>query len=159
MSLFEAIPTDAVFLSRDDVNHPLACWSRHGFDLEGCHWPSVEHYFHAMKFNNPQLREKIRQASHPREAAKVARRNFWKVRRDWKKIQVVIMTRGTYIKCRTHPGVAEALLATGDRMLVEESLYDHFWGCGRDQRGSNYYGKVLMDVRKKLRAEARQATS
>ena len=38
-------------------------------------------------------------------------------------------------------------------MIVESSLYDHYWGCGRDQRGHNYYGKMLMDVRDKLRAE------
>ncbi len=63
------------------------------------------------------------------------------------------MTRGTYIKCLTHPEVKEALLATGDKVIVENSLYDHFWGCGRDQRGHNYYGKMLMDVRKRLRKD------
>jgi ribA/ribD-fused uncharacterized protein len=63
------------------------------------------------------------------------------------------MTRAVYIKCRTHPEIAEALLATGDQVLVESSNYDYFWGCGRDRRGENMYGKVLMNVREKLRDE------
>ena len=64
------------------------------------------------------------------------------------------MTRGTYIKCRTHPEVAAALLATGDLLIIETSQYDYYWGCGRDLRGDNVYGKVLMNVRTQLRKEA-----
>lgn len=157
MSLFKSLPDDAIFVRRDDAHHLLSAWSRHSFDLEDRSWPSVEHYFQAMKFHDPDLREKIRLAPHPKLAQKTARWHFWKVRRDWKKIQVVVMTRGIYLKCRTHPEVAEALLDTGDKALVENSLYDHYWGCGRDQRGHNYYGKVLMDVREKLRSEALQS--
>ena len=155
MALFpDKIPENALFLSRDDPANPLAAYSKHSFELEGREWASVEHYFQTMKFSDEALREKIATADHPKIAAKIAKRNFWKVRKDWKKIQVVIMTRGTYIKCRTHPEVAQALLDTGDRMIVEESLYDHYWGCGRDQRGHNYYGKLLMDIRQRLREEA-----
>jgi ribA/ribD-fused uncharacterized protein len=65
----------------------------------------------------------------------------------------VVMTRATYTKCRTHTEIAQRLLETGDRTLVETSQYDYFWGLGRDQRGSNVYGAVLMDVRKKLHDE------
>lgn len=153
MSIFTKLPDDAFCLNRDDAHHPLAAFSKHSFELEGQGWLSVEHYFQAMKFSDTALQQRIRDASHPLLAQKIARRNFWKVRGDWKKIQRVIMTRATYTKCRTHPEVAEALLATGERMIVEQSLYDHYWGCGRDQRGYNYYGKMLMDVRQRLREE------
>jgi predicted NAD-dependent protein-ADP-ribosyltransferase YbiA (DUF1768 family) len=36
---------------------------------------------------------------------------------------------------------------------VETTLYDYFWGLGRDQRGHNTYGAVLTDVREKLQEE------
>ena len=68
------------------------------------------------------------------------------------------MTRGIYIKCRTHAEVAERLLSTGDRRLVEGSAYDYFWGCGRDRRGYNNYGRILMSVRDKLRVESDQSS-
>ncbi len=153
MALFPRIPEDAVFLNSADPLNPLAAWSHHPFELDGATWPSVEHYFQAMIFLDPGLRERIRNASHPREARRIARRRFWKKRRDWKKLRWVLMTRGTWIKCLTHPEVAEALEATGERFIVEDSLYDYYWGCGRDQRGHNYYGRMLMDIRKRLRQE------
>ena len=57
------------------------------------------------------------------------------------------MTRAVYIRARSHPELAQELLNTGDQTLVENSQYDYFWGCGRDRRGNNTYGKVLMNVR------------
>jgi ribA/ribD-fused uncharacterized protein len=54
------------------------------------------------------------------------------------------------MKCRSHAEVASALLKTGDKTIVENSQYDYYWGCGRDGRGENRYGKILMDIRTKL---------
>jgi ribA/ribD-fused uncharacterized protein len=63
------------------------------------------------------------------------------------------MTRGIYIKCRTHQDIAQMLLETGNDEIMENSQYDYYWGCGRDLRGENAYGKILMDIRQKLRSE------
>ena len=149
---------DAIYVLRTDVNEPLSCYSRHGFVLEGQDWPSVEHYFQAMKFEDPEYRELIRLASHPRKARRLGRSRLKRIRADWRTLRRVIMTRGIYIKCRTHARVAERLLATGDRRLVEGSAYDYFWGCGRDRRGYNNYGRILMSVRDKLRVESDQSS-
>jgi ribA/ribD-fused uncharacterized protein len=69
-------------------------------------------------------------------------------------VKELYMTRAVYTKCRTHPEVSEALLATAELPIMEASQYDYYWGCGRDGRGHNTYGKVLMKVREKLRGEA-----
>jgi ribA/ribD-fused uncharacterized protein len=143
----------AEHLSRSDVMNRLGTFSRDGFSLEGHDWPSVEHYYQAMKFVDADYRERIRQAEHPRQARKLGRSRWKKRRKDWAQVKVTIMTRGVYTKCRTHPDIAGALLATGAATLVENSNYDYFWGCGRDRRGANMYGKVLMNVREKLRQE------
>ncbi len=146
---------NAIYLSRVDVNEPLSSFSRHGFELDGEFWPSVEHYFQGMKFESPDEREKVRLTDHPSKARRLGRSRFRKIRKDWSKVRRVMMTRAVYTKCRTHPEVAERLLATGEALLVENSQYDYFWGCGRDRRGHNTYGKVLMDVRSKLLEEIR----
>jgi ribA/ribD-fused uncharacterized protein len=106
-----------------------------------------------MKFDDEDLRMQIRDAAHPEAAVKLAKKHRRQTRTDWKKIRETIMTRGVYIKCRTHPDVVEALLATGDEKILENSQYDYYWGCGRDGRGENAYGRVLMNVRDKLRDE------
>jgi ribA/ribD-fused uncharacterized protein len=149
--IFSRRPEEAVFVSRSDPTNPLASYSKHGFELDGSDWPSAEHYYQAMKFEDPALQEQIRLAPHPKEAAALAKKHKRAWRKDWKKLRRTAMTRAVYIKCRTHEEVAKALLRTRDRRLVENSQFDYFWGCGRDGRGDNVYGEILMDVREKLR--------
>jgi hypothetical protein len=151
--VFSINPQKKYYLSRSDVSHPLASYSKYGFELDGAEWPSAEHYYQGMKFEQAELRELLRTADHPETAKKLADSNKKRVRRDWQKIREVMMTRAVYIKCRTHDSVAQTLLATGDQLIVESSQYDYYWGCGRDGRGNNTFGKVLMAVRDKLKEE------
>lgn len=145
-----------LYVSRADVLNLLSSYSKHGFELDGEIWPSVEHYYQGMKFEPGELRNAIRDADHPADAAKLAGKNKKYIRKDWKKVKETFMTRGFYIKCRTHPEAAEALVDTGDQKIVESSQFDYYWGCGRDGRGHNTFGKVLMAVRDKLREESSQ---
>jgi ribA/ribD-fused uncharacterized protein len=156
-TLFPPDEADADYLSRSDVHNPLGTFSQHGFVLEGLEWPSVEHYYQAMKFEDAQYCERIRQADHPKKARKLGRNRLKRRRTGWHQVKTTVMTRGVYTKCRTHPEIAGALLATSDRMLIENSNYDYYWGCGRDRRGENAYGKVLMNVRDELREEQQLA--
>ena len=146
-------PND-VFVARADSANPLSSYSKHGFHLDGANWPSVEHYYQAMKFEDDATREEIRTAPHPRVAARLAKKRRRRIRKGWDKLKEAYMTRGMYTKCRTHDDVANALLATGDSTIVETSQYDYFWGCGRDTRGLNVYGRVLTNVRSRLRGGA-----
>ena len=151
--IFTSTPDTNYYLARTDADHPLAAYSKYGFELDGAEWPSVEHYYQGMKFEQGELRERIRSADHPVKASKLANANKKRVRADWKQVRKVMMTRAVYIKCRTHPEVAKALLATGNQAIVETTMYDYYWGYGRDGRGHNTYGKVLMAVRDKLMQE------
>ncbi|MEE2730670.1 NADAR family protein [Ketobacter sp.] len=152
--LFAETDLNALYFSRSDADQLLGAWSPHPFQLEAREWPTVEHYFQAMKFADPAYQEKIRRAESPKQARKLGRTRFKKIRADWRKVKVVVMTRALYTQCRTYSHKAGALLDTGDQRLVENSSYDYFWGCGRDRRGTNMYGQVLMNVRNKLRQEA-----
>ncbi|MEW8342496.1 MAG: NADAR family protein [Candidatus Thiodiazotropha taylori] len=151
--MFSADNLEPYYLSRTDVNHPLASCSKFGLDLDGANWPSVEHYYQGMKFEEAALREEIREADHPNKAQKLATKNKRSMRKDWKQVREVVMTRAIYIKCQTHPEVAAALFSTGEQKIIETSQYDYYWGCGRDGLGHNTFGKVLMAVRSKLREE------
>ncbi len=146
---------DIIYLSRNASDEPLSSFSAHGFELDGEYWPTLEHYYQAMKFTSDVRKDKIRVCETAQSAHKLGQRWLWRlqIRKDWKKIRETVMTRGFYTKCRTHPEIAEKLLATGEKPIVENSQYDYYWGCGRDQRGHNTYGKMLMNVRNKLNTE------
>jgi hypothetical protein len=148
---------EPLYVSRSDDSNPLSSFSRHGFSLDDADWQTVEHYVQGMKFTDPEQRAAIRDTASPAEARQLAERHARAVRKDWKKIRQTVMTRGIYIKCLTHPEVANALLMTDPRKIVESSMYDYYWGCGRDGRGHNTYGKVLMAVREKLKTEQEKA--
>jgi hypothetical protein len=154
MSLF---PTDdgenSLFTSRTDPHNPFGTYARYSFELEGKLWPSVEHYFQGMKFTDDVHKEQVRNAISPTEARKLGRKRRKSFRSDWKQVRETVMTRGVYTRCRTHLELTEALLNTGDQKIVENSNFDYFWGCGRDRRGDNKYGIVLMNVRAKLQEE------
>lgn len=156
--LFKAEDENTLYISRHDVDEIFGSFSPHSFMLEEKDWPTVEHYFNAMKFTNSQYQEKIQRAPTPAKAQKLGanwlNRFFWQKQPDWKNRQIVYMTRAIYSKCKQHSHIAEALLATGDKRMVENSQYDYYWGCGRDRRGQNKYGEVLMNVRDKLAEEA-----
>jgi ribA/ribD-fused uncharacterized protein len=150
---FSSNEPEPIYLSRDDESNLLSSFSSHGFFLDDADWPTVEHYYQGMKFDDPDQRAAIRSTASAAEARQLAEKHARAVRKDWKKVRQTIMTRGIYIKCRTHPGVAEALLTTDTQKIVETSQYDYYWGCGRDGRGHNTFGKVLMEVREKLKSE------
>lgn len=152
--IFGTAQPERVVVSRRDPNHPLASYSKHAIELDEGEWPSVEHYYQAMKFEDAAYREQIRNASHPADAEKLGKSKKHGRRKDWESVRATYMTRGLYIKCRTYPEIAQALLDTADKQLMETSQYDYFWGCGRDTRGHNTYGQVLMAIRERLREES-----
>jgi ribA/ribD-fused uncharacterized protein len=151
--LFSKSGQTPLYVSRSDPLNPLSSYSKHGFELDDNYWPSVEHYYQGMKFKPGELHSAIRNADHPAKAQKLALKNKKSVRDDWDKVKEVYMTRGIYIKCRAHREIADALLNTGNQTIVENSQFDYFWGCGRDGRGHNTFGKILMSCRGKLRQE------
>lgn len=148
---------ELVTLTRTDWENPFAAYSKHRFELDGYEWPSVEHYYQATKYGDQAYADQIRLAETPAEATKLGKSKKFEPRRDWNKVKVTVMTRGTYIKCRTYPEIAQQLLDTDNLTIVELSQYDYFWGSGRDMRGNNAFGKMLMAVRNRLREEAQLA--
>lgn len=151
--LFPEENVNDIFFSRHDEQEPLGSASHHPFTLDGKEWLTVEHYYQAMLFDNVALQEKIRSQPNAKAAIAATKWRFFQKKKDWKKRRQVLMTRAVYTKCKTHPEVAEKLLSTEDFKLVENSAYDYFWGCGRDRRAENTYGKVMMNVREKLKQE------
>ena len=75
------------------------------------------------------------------------------LRPDWEKVKNGIMEEIVCAKFTQHTDLAEKLLATGDRVLVEGNHWgDTFWGVDtRTGQGENHLGKILMKVREELR--------
>ena len=152
--IFQPEPDDSLYVSRLDASELLGTVSDHSFQLEDRIWPTVEHYIQAMQFSDEARQENIRLAKDHMVARKLGKTGlFRRARADWSDLRRVYMTRGVYTKARSYSDVADALLETGSIRIIENDQYDYYWGCGRDRRGDNTYGKILMEVRQKLRDE------
>jgi ribA/ribD-fused uncharacterized protein len=151
--LFPEENVNDLFFSRHDTNELLGSASYHPFELDEKTWPTAEHYYQAMLFDNQRLHAQILLLPSAEAVTAFTKWRFLQKKRGWKKLRQVLMTRAVYTKCKSYPEVAQALLDTEDKGLVENSAYDYFWGCGRDRRADNTYGKVMMNVRAKLMAE------
>ena len=154
MSLFSNQPADVLYFSMDDPAELMGRNSPHPFQLEDALWPTIEHYYQALKFDKTQYQIKILGAATAAQAKALGNARFKRKRRDFKDVRTTLMTRAVYTQAKTYNAIAERILQTDSRKLVENSQFDYYWGCGRDHRGENHYGQVVMNVRGKLQDES-----
>ncbi len=114
-------------------------------------WPTSEHYFQAMKFEDTAIQDEIRMASSPGIAAKMGRDRSKPLRKDWEDIKDGVMVKVVLAKFSQYPELMSILLSTGDAILVEHTENDRYWGDGGDGTGKNMLGKILMAVRETSR--------
>jgi DNA-directed RNA polymerase II subunit RPB2 len=121
--------------------------------LEGKVWPSVEHYFQAMKFSqNPDYQETIRLAKTPSIAKRLGKTRDVLIRADWNTYRDTVMYTALKEKfSERHSDLRDKLLATGEAILKEASPMDNYWGIGRSKKGQNKMGILLMKIREELK--------
>lgn len=119
---------------------------------------SVEHFFQAMKSQDQDYRQQLKQPISAADARKLGRRAA--LREDWDRIKDEVMLTGLRAKFRPHTQLAAKLLATGVAQLIEgNAWHDLYWGqcvgCrrfgGHEPQGANRLGNMLMQVRQELR--------
>lgn len=115
--------------------------------LSGFVWPTVEHYFQAMKTDNLTIQQEIRALATPGQTKKAGRKVV--LRPDWDQVRLSVMAVALREKFK-HPSLREQLLDTGERHLEEGNWWgDTFWGVCRG-KGQNNLGKLLMRIREEI---------
>jgi ribA/ribD-fused uncharacterized protein len=116
-----------------------------------------EQAYHYFKFPGVAniTRMNIMRARSAHDAFKIAQTNRAKRRPDWDEIKDDIMRQILRAKVQQHEYVARKLLATGDRMLIENSWRDDYWGWGPRRDGMNRLGILWMEIRAQLRDQVK----
>lgn len=139
--------------------------------IQGITYSSVEHFFQASKFDDPWYRDQIIKAKTPAMAKYIAAQKIigrwpWQIqldiiiengisrgvhiRENWDKHRIKVMIKGVLHKFK-NPTLRKMLLDTDRAILIEASPRDNFWGWGKDKKGKNMLGKILMCVRDKIK--------
>jgi N-glycosidase YbiA len=69
-------------------------------------------------------------------------------------VKLEIMRRADLAKFTQHADLRAALEATKAAELIEDCSSEPFWGTGPDGNGSNWAGRVLMEIRRGFQAPA-----
>lgn len=133
---------------------------------KGITYPSVEHYYVALKvttmqfidgiyYTAPDFRELIAMVKEPSDVKKIGKKV--KIRSDWNEKKLSFMEWGIREKFKDLK-LAEMLLDTGDLELIEgNNWHDVFWGkcsCPKcSGSGENHLGKILMKIREELKQQ------
>lgn len=153
---------------KDQKTAFLSNWYRSPFSSDGVQYNCVEKYMmhqKAVLMNDSETAQLILQTNDPRKMKALGRKVRGWDQDLWDEHKADIATRGCRAKFTQNDDLAEMLLATGTKTLVEAAHYDKVWGIGLratdplatkpDQwPGQNILGKCLMQVREELQREA-----
>merc|ERR1712137_4831 len=70
---------------------------------------------------------------------------------DWESEKIPVMYVSLRAKFNQHENLKQILLNTGDAWLVEHTKNDKQWADGLTGEGTNYLGKLLMQVREEIK--------
>jgi len=136
-------------------------WHESPFTINGITYKTSEHWMmahKAMLFDDLDAFNKIILSNKPAEAKELGRQVIGYDDQIWNKNKFEIVKLGNIHKFNQNPVLAEYLLKTENRVIVEASPVDAIWGIGLSQdskdidniyawRGENLLGFVLMEVR------------
>ena len=115
-------------------------------------FPTVEHYYQAMKFYASDKRfDVILKLKNPDEARLLTKTAEYKInrRKDFDINKFNIMEKALYAKFIQNPDAAELLKSTGDAILIKSCPVCYKCGFGEGS-GMNRMGKVLMKIRSEI---------
>ncbi|WP_190295392.1 NADAR family protein [Mucilaginibacter rubeus] len=113
-------------------------------------WPTAEHYFQSMKFEDVNLWDRIKATKSPWEAVDQASNLGSKLRSDWEEVKDSVMLKAVKAKFFQHNELKKILVETGDATIIYHNSADDYWADKGDGAGKNMLGQILMRVRAQL---------
>lgn len=142
--------------------------SGHRIDVDGTQFPTVEHYFQAMKakeFKDDEIYEKIVKAKSAKAAKALGKKVKGFITEIWESKRDEVMRTGIKAKFVQHPELRKQLQETDQKMIGEADARNTYWGIGTSMtsekskhpskwRGQNKIGRILMDLRNQFQEES-----
>jgi len=118
-------------------------------------YPSVEHYYQAMKSYDINVHKHVASILEPKDAKLFGKRIFedeLDYRLDWDTVKLKFMTEALIQKFAPGTKLAQDLLNTVGYILIEgNNWHDNYWGVDtRYGIGENKLGILLMRIRENL---------
>jgi len=124
-------------------------------NIDGVSYPTVEHFYQSEKTLSPLEKAMVMMCETPGAAKRVG--GTITLTPDWPWRKFMVMASGIAAKFTSITSLGDALLATGNKQIVEANRWhDTYWGvctCAKHNgAGENVLGEILMSTRKTLRS-------
>ena len=126
---------------------------------------SSEALYQALKYTeHPDIQLKILEQTSPMTAKMVAKPFKNMIRQDFEKKKIIFMKWCVRAKLlNNYDKFSKILLASENRIIVEESRRDNFWGAKRSVNdkliGINVLGRILIELREELKNNNRSRSA
>jgi ribA/ribD-fused uncharacterized protein len=114
-------------------------------------YKSSEHLYQALKSQNLEYQEIIRNLNNPKDTKKMADKligSKYKLRKNWDVLKIDVMKIALNLKFSQNPHLFEKLQQICGHIEEKNSWEDRFWGTYKGE-GLNKLGILLMQIRDK----------
>lgn len=124
--------------------------------VENISFLTSEALYQSMRFPDfPEVQKYIIEQKSPMTAKMISKKHKSKTRDDWEEVRILIMRWCIRVKLiQNWDKFGNLLLSTRDKIIVEESRKDLFWGAVPDENnlliGTNALGRLIMELREEL---------
>jgi ribA/ribD-fused uncharacterized protein len=144
------------FFGKDGKYSLFSNFAHTPLEIGGLSYATSEHYFQSSKFadTDPEYAEKVRLAKTPHESKNLGKSKAHRIHPHWGGMEgesIRTMRRVLFCKALQNKEFRDLLLSTGNAKIIEASPWDKFWGEGKDKTGKNMLGKMLEELRDRLR--------
>lgn len=154
-----------VYKTKDDFGGLSNMASGYPLQVNGVRVLTTEALYQACRFPHmPQVQREIIGQRSPMTAKMKSKPHRKNSRPDWDDVRYRVMRWCLRVKlAQNYEEFGRLLLTTGDRLIVEQSRRDKYWGAilvdsaGETLVGQNVLGRLLMELREKLRYDQEMA--
>ncbi|HYC79706.1 MAG TPA: NADAR family protein [Candidatus Binatia bacterium] len=130
-------------------------YTAHAIEYEGVNYPTVEHAYQCLRYDDPKIIKEILEARSPVKAWETSTKYKHLQKPDFRERKLEVMKMLMRLKTEQHEEIKKALLESGNQKIVKHiTTYppgDGFWDDGVNGEGLNHMGKMWMEIREELK--------
>lgn len=128
----------------------FSAFSAHPITFCGTTYKTVEHAYQAQRYIDPKIVHDIVDSETPEQAWEISQKYKSQQIADFNDRKLAVMEVLFRAKLAQHSDVHQALIDSGNALIVKHELRDSWWGDGPDGSGRNEMGKLWMRLRSEL---------
>ncbi len=130
-------------------------YTAHALEIDGVVYPTVEHAYQCMRYDDKKIIEEILSARSPVKAWETSTKYKHLQIADFRDRKLEVMKKLMRLKVEQHEEVKKVLVDSGDVQIVKHiTTYppgDGFWDDGVNGEGLNHMGRMWMEIREELK--------